>query len=86
MVFLPFPSDSRHHLEKAETTHHEDEALLNVIRPDYECPAPPPPMEPLYALTEDGKVQGKPLKAAFSAAAVEASLMLVHLLVLLRNS
>uniref|UniRef100_A0A3Q2DW61 DNA 3'-5' helicase n=1 Tax=Cyprinodon variegatus TaxID=28743 RepID=A0A3Q2DW61_CYPVA len=34
-----------------------DEMLLNVIRPDYERPAPPPPMEPLYPLTEDGTVQ-----------------------------
>ncbi|XP_024130720.1 ATP-dependent DNA helicase Q4 isoform X4 [Oryzias melastigma] len=59
-------ADSRHHLEKAETTHHEDEALLNVIRPDYECPAPPPPMEPLYALTEDGKVQETP-EAVYAA-------------------
>ncbi|XP_077404749.1 ATP-dependent DNA helicase Q4 [Vanacampus margaritifer] len=37
-----------------------DEALLNVIRPDYERPAPPPPVEPLYSLTDDGKVQGTP--------------------------
>ncbi|XP_061670036.1 ATP-dependent DNA helicase Q4 isoform X2 [Syngnathoides biaculeatus] len=38
----------------------KDEALLNVIRPDYERPAPLPPVEPLYALTEDGKVQVTP--------------------------
>ncbi|XP_023200237.1 ATP-dependent DNA helicase Q4 isoform X1 [Xiphophorus maculatus] len=37
-----------------------DEMLLNVIRPDYERPAPPPPMDPLYCLTEDGKVQDTP--------------------------
>lgn len=36
-----------------------EEILLNVIRPDYERPAPPPPMEPLYKPREDGKVQGK---------------------------
>lgn len=42
-------------------SHHKDEVLLNVIRPDYERPAPPPPMEPLYHLKEDGKVQGKHL-------------------------
>uniref|UniRef100_A0A8B9H1W6 DNA 3'-5' helicase n=1 Tax=Astyanax mexicanus TaxID=7994 RepID=A0A8B9H1W6_ASTMX len=34
-----------------------EEILLNVIRPDYERPAPPPPMEPLYEPTEDGKTQ-----------------------------
>lgn len=38
-----------------------DEVLLNVIRPDYERPAAPPPVEPLYKLTDDGKVQGKHL-------------------------
>lgn len=37
---------------------HRDEVLLNVIRPEYERPAPPPPMEPLYPLTDGGKVQG----------------------------
>lgn len=36
-----------------------DEVLLNVIRPDYERPAPPPPVEPLYDLDHAGKVQGK---------------------------
>ncbi|XP_045915441.1 ATP-dependent DNA helicase Q4 isoform X2 [Micropterus dolomieu] len=41
-------------------SHHKDEVLLNVIRPDYERPAPPPPMEPLYHLKEDGKVQATP--------------------------
>ncbi|XP_034016922.1 ATP-dependent DNA helicase Q4 isoform X2 [Thalassophryne amazonica] len=39
---------------------HKDDQLLNVIRPDYERPAPPPPMEPLYDLKDDGKVQGTP--------------------------
>ncbi|XP_061111178.1 ATP-dependent DNA helicase Q4 [Conger conger] len=37
-----------------------EEALLNVMRPDYEKPPPPPPMEPLYGLGEDGKVQAAP--------------------------
>lgn len=36
-----------------------DEVLLNVIRPDYERPAPPPPVEPLYDLDIAGKVRGK---------------------------
>lgn len=39
----------------------KDEVLLNVIRPDYERPPPPPPMQPLFDLTADGKVQGKRL-------------------------
>lgn len=38
----------------------QDEMLLNVMRPDYERPAPPPPMEPLFPLREDGKVQEIP--------------------------
>uniref|UniRef100_A0A673KP50 DNA 3'-5' helicase n=1 Tax=Sinocyclocheilus rhinocerous TaxID=307959 RepID=A0A673KP50_9TELE len=33
------------------------EILLNIIRPDYERPTPPPPMEPLYRPKDDGKVQ-----------------------------
>lgn len=37
-----------------------EEILLNVMRPDYERPAPPPPMEPLYCPREDGKVQEVP--------------------------
>ncbi|MCJ8746110.1 hypothetical protein PDJAM_G00138050 [Pangasius djambal] len=37
-----------------------EEILLNVMRPDYERPAPPPPMEPLYSPREDGKVQEVP--------------------------
>lgn len=44
-----------------DTTEKEEqgtEVLLNIIRPDYERPAPPPPMEPLYAVKDDGKVQG----------------------------
>ncbi|KAK5854998.1 hypothetical protein PBY51_005140 [Eleginops maclovinus] len=38
----------------------KDEVLLNVIRPDYERPVAPPPMEPLFPLTDDGKVQEAP--------------------------
>ncbi|KAK1880138.1 ATP-dependent DNA helicase Q4 [Dissostichus eleginoides] len=38
----------------------KDEVLLNVIRPDYERPVVPPPMEPLFPLTDDGKVQEAP--------------------------
>ncbi|XP_067281238.1 ATP-dependent DNA helicase Q4 [Pseudorasbora parva] len=38
----------------------EAEVLLNIIRPDYERPAPPPPMEPLYTPNDDGKVQDVP--------------------------
>ncbi|XP_029976959.1 ATP-dependent DNA helicase Q4 [Salarias fasciatus] len=38
----------------------KDEVLLNVIRPDYKRPAPPPPVQPLYPLTDDGKVQETP--------------------------
>lgn len=44
-----------------DTTEKEEqgaEVLLNIIRPDYERPAPPPPMEPLYTVKDDGKVQG----------------------------
>ncbi|KAK2887575.1 hypothetical protein Q8A67_015803 [Cirrhinus molitorella] len=36
------------------------EILLNIIRPDYERPAPPPPMEPLFRLKDDGKIQDVP--------------------------
>ncbi|XP_034401343.1 ATP-dependent DNA helicase Q4 [Cyclopterus lumpus] len=46
--------------EKEGDSNHKDEVLLNVIRPDYERPAPPPPMEPLYPLGDDGKVQKMP--------------------------
>lgn len=45
--------------EKAGDSNNKDDVLLNVIRPDYERPAAPPPMEPLYPLKDDGKVQGK---------------------------
>ncbi|KAJ8386837.1 hypothetical protein AAFF_G00166320 [Aldrovandia affinis] len=43
-----------------ETGAEDEEVLLNVIRPDYERPAPPPPVEPLYSLGEDGKVRDAP--------------------------
>ncbi|XP_032391324.1 ATP-dependent DNA helicase Q4 isoform X2 [Etheostoma spectabile] len=46
--------------DKEADSNHKDEVLLNVIRPDYERPAPPPPMEPLYHLKDDGKVQETP--------------------------
>uniref|UniRef100_A0A671P9Z5 DNA 3'-5' helicase n=1 Tax=Sinocyclocheilus anshuiensis TaxID=1608454 RepID=A0A671P9Z5_9TELE len=36
------------------------EILLNIIRPDYERPTPPPLMEPLYRPKDDGKVQDVP--------------------------
>ncbi|XP_028317453.1 ATP-dependent DNA helicase Q4 isoform X2 [Gouania willdenowi] len=38
----------------------KDEQLLNVIRPDYERPAAPPAMDPLYPLRDDGGVQETP--------------------------
>ncbi|CAG5885601.1 unnamed protein product [Menidia menidia] len=59
---LAFPSvnEEQRSQEKDVGGVHEDEMLLNVIRPDYERPAPPPPMEPLYHLKEDGKVQETP--------------------------
>ncbi|KAM4724988.1 ATP-dependent DNA helicase Q4 [Anableps anableps] len=50
----------KHQQESGADSRQTDEMLLNVIRPDYERPAPPPPMEPLYSLTEDGKVQETP--------------------------
>lgn len=30
-----------------------------MMRPDYERPAPPPPVEPLYDLDDAGNVRGK---------------------------
>nr|XP_032646874.1 ATP-dependent DNA helicase Q4 isoform X3 [Chelonoidis abingdonii] len=38
----------------------EEELDLHVQRPVYEPPAPPPPMEPLYGLGQDGKVRETP--------------------------
>uniref|UniRef100_A0A8K9Y290 DNA 3'-5' helicase n=1 Tax=Oncorhynchus mykiss TaxID=8022 RepID=A0A8K9Y290_ONCMY len=46
--------------EKQQQEDGGDEVLLNVIRPDYERLLPPPPMQPLYPLGEDGKVQAVP--------------------------
>ncbi|XP_051812041.1 ATP-dependent DNA helicase Q4 [Acanthochromis polyacanthus] len=54
------PSIKEEQQEKMADGNRSDEVLLNVIRPDYERPAPPPPMEPLYRPTEDGKVQETP--------------------------
>ncbi|KAM4630506.1 ATP-dependent DNA helicase Q4 [Polymixia lowei] len=52
--------DEQHHQGEEVNGKHSDDVLLNVIRPDYERPAPPPPMEPLYSLGENGKVQATP--------------------------
>lgn len=57
--------DEHQHQEDDVDHKHKDEVLLNVIRPEYERPAPPPPMEPLYPLTDDGKVQGKDMLLMF---------------------
>ncbi|XP_061521256.1 ATP-dependent DNA helicase Q4 isoform X2 [Phycodurus eques] len=46
--------------EQQEPDDNKDEALLNVIRPDYERPAPPTPVVPFYGLTDEGKVQATP--------------------------
>ncbi|XP_072530694.1 ATP-dependent DNA helicase Q4 [Salminus brasiliensis] len=46
--------------EAEEKEDRGEEILLNVIRPDYERPAPPPPMEPLYSPKDDGKTQEVP--------------------------
>ncbi|XP_043072964.1 ATP-dependent DNA helicase Q4 [Puntigrus tetrazona] len=46
--------------DSAEKEDQGAEILLNIIRPDYERPAPPPPMEPLYRSKDDGKVQDVP--------------------------
>ncbi|XP_008299478.1 ATP-dependent DNA helicase Q4 [Stegastes partitus] len=54
------PSIKEEQQEKDADSNHSDEVLLNVIRPDYERPAPPPPVEPLYHPTEEGKVQETP--------------------------
>lgn len=53
------PSEEQSDQEKNGGVYPTDEVLLNVIRPDYERPAPPPPVEPLYNLDDAGKVQGK---------------------------
>lgn len=58
-VASPSDKEGQPYQEKEVGGNTTDEMLLNVIRPDYERPAPPPPMEPLYHLKDDGKVQGK---------------------------
>lgn len=58
-VSSPGITEQQQSQEKEVDSNLKDEILLNVIRPDYERPAPPPPMEPLYHVKEDGKVQGK---------------------------
>lgn len=60
MAALPTSnSEDRPHHEKDQDVSEKDEDLLNVIRPDYERPPAPPPMEPLFAPADDGKVRGK---------------------------
>ncbi|XP_023265625.1 ATP-dependent DNA helicase Q4 isoform X1 [Seriola lalandi dorsalis] len=59
LVSSPSVNEEQHPENEADHKH-QDEVLLNVIRPDYERPAPPPPMAPLYDLTDDGKVQATP--------------------------
>lgn len=58
-VSSPSVKEEQQYQENEADRKHKDEVLLNVIRPDYERPAPPPPVEPLYPLADDGKVQGK---------------------------
>ncbi|XP_035536790.1 LOW QUALITY PROTEIN: ATP-dependent DNA helicase Q4 [Morone saxatilis] len=60
LVASPSINEEQPHQEKEVDSNHKDEVLLNVIRPDYERPAPPPPMQPLYDLKDGGKVQETP--------------------------
>ncbi|KAM9340011.1 ATP-dependent DNA helicase Q4 [Symphorus nematophorus] len=60
LVASPSISEEEPYQEKEADSHQKDEMLLNVIRPDYERPAPPPPVEPLYDLRDDGKVRETP--------------------------
>ncbi|XP_075995769.1 ATP-dependent DNA helicase Q4 [Genypterus blacodes] len=60
IVALPGAGEEQQDQNKEVKSQSNDETLLNVIRPDYERPAPPPPMEPLYSVGEDGKVQATP--------------------------
>ncbi|KAK2830464.1 hypothetical protein Q5P01_018395 [Channa striata] len=60
LVSSPCVKDEQQYQESEVDKRRNDEVLLNVIRPDYERPAPPPPMEPLYPLTDDGKMQAIP--------------------------
>ncbi|KAG8005299.1 ATP-dependent DNA helicase Q4 [Nibea albiflora] len=57
-VASPSDKEGQPYQEKEVGSNPTDEMLLNVIRPDYERPPPPPAMEPLYHLKDDGKVQG----------------------------
>ncbi|XP_019957451.2 ATP-dependent DNA helicase Q4 isoform X2 [Paralichthys olivaceus] len=57
---LSSPSVSEEQQQQNNEAEHKDDVLLKVIRPDYERPAPPPPMEPFYPVTDDGKVQATP--------------------------
>lgn len=59
LVASPSVTEEQPDQEKEVDSNQKDEVLLNVIRPDYERPAAPPPVEPLYQLSDDGKVQGK---------------------------
>ncbi|XP_056877247.1 ATP-dependent DNA helicase Q4 isoform X2 [Takifugu flavidus] len=56
---LASPGIAEEH-EKNSGLNPADEVLLNVMRPDYERPAPPPPVEPLYDLDDAGNVRGTP--------------------------
>lgn len=59
-------SEERLHHEKDVDASKRDEVLLNVIRPDYERPPAPPPMEPLFDLADNGKVCGKYLLGSYT--------------------
>ncbi|XP_056597984.1 ATP-dependent DNA helicase Q4 [Triplophysa dalaica] len=56
----PMVAPSKVGVDPTEKEERGTEVLLNIIRPDYERPAPPPPLEPLYTLKDDGKVQDVP--------------------------
>ncbi|XP_041665319.1 ATP-dependent DNA helicase Q4 isoform X2 [Cheilinus undulatus] len=60
LVASPSVQEQQSYPDKELDSSQREEVLLNVIRPDYERPAPPPPMEPLFHLGEDGKVQETP--------------------------
>ncbi|XP_040909292.1 ATP-dependent DNA helicase Q4 isoform X2 [Toxotes jaculatrix] len=60
LVSSPRVKEEQQDQENEADHEQKDKVLLNVIRPDYEKPAPPPPMAPLYHPTDDGKVQATP--------------------------
>ncbi|XP_059205936.1 ATP-dependent DNA helicase Q4 isoform X2 [Centropristis striata] len=60
LVASPSVTEEQPSQEKQVDSNNKDEVLLNVIRPDYERPAAPPPMEPLFPLKDDGEVQETP--------------------------